>query len=67
MWYDYLDAFILHSFLKIEVNLCFRFDLREVLDIKDFLKETMSALKLRFDCMRIRSFQIFKASNLMWL
>jgi hypothetical protein len=39
-----------HSFLKIEVDLCFKFDLREVLDIRDFSKETTGALKLRFDC-----------------
>ena len=30
--------------------MCFKFDLREVLDIKDFLKETTSAPKLRFAC-----------------
>jgi hypothetical protein len=48
MWCDYLRC--LYSFLKIEVDLCFKFDLREVLDIRDFLKETTSALKLRFDC-----------------
>jgi hypothetical protein len=41
----------LHFFLEIEVDLCFKFDLREVLDIKYFLKETTGALKLRFDCM----------------
>ena len=40
----------LHSFLKIEVDLCFKFDLREVLDIRDFLKETTGALKLKFNC-----------------
>jgi hypothetical protein len=52
MWCDYLRCF--YSFLKIEVDLCFKFDLiiREVLDIiRDFLKETTSALKLRLDCM----------------
>ena len=48
MWCD--DLRCLYSFLKIEVDLCFQFDLREVLDIRDFLKETTSALKLRFDC-----------------
>jgi hypothetical protein len=48
MWCDYLRC--LHSFLKIEADLCFKFDLREVLDIRDFLKETTGALKLRFDC-----------------
>jgi hypothetical protein len=49
MWCDYLRC--LYSFLKVEVDLCFKFDLREALDIRDFLKETTSALKLRFDCM----------------
>jgi hypothetical protein len=44
----------LHSFLKIEIDLCFKFDLREVLDIRDFVKETMGALKLRFDCSTIK-------------
>ena len=53
MWCDYLRC-LLHSFLKIEVDLCFKFDLREVLDIRDFLKETTSALKLRFDCSTIK-------------
>jgi hypothetical protein len=49
MWCNYLRC--LYSFLKIEVDLCFKFDLREALDIKkDFLKEITSALKLRFDC-----------------
>jgi hypothetical protein len=48
MWCDYLRY--LYFFLKIEVEMCFKFDLREVLDIRDFLKETTSALKLRFDC-----------------
>jgi hypothetical protein len=36
MWCDYLRC--LHSFLKIEVDLCFEFDLREAFDIRDFLK-----------------------------
>jgi hypothetical protein len=49
MWCDYLRY--LYFFLKIEADLCFKFDLREPLDIRDFLKETTSALKLRFDCM----------------
>jgi hypothetical protein len=53
----------LYYFLKIEVDLCFKFDLREVLDIRDFLKETTSALKLRFDCIflnkRISSFKTY--------
>jgi hypothetical protein len=49
MWCDYLRC--LRSFLKIEVDLYFKFDLREVLEIRDFLKETTGALKLRFDCM----------------
>jgi hypothetical protein len=49
MWCDHLRC--LHSFLKIEVDLCFKFDLREAFDIRDFLKETTtSVLKLRFDC-----------------
>jgi hypothetical protein len=48
MWCDYLRC--LYSFLKIEVDLCSKFDLREALDIRDFSKETTSALKLRFDC-----------------
>ena len=49
MWCDYRRR--LHSFLKIEVDLCFKFDLiREAFDIRDFLKETTGALKLRFDC-----------------
>ena len=39
-----------NTFLKIEFYLCFEFDLREALDIRDFLKETRSTLKLRFDC-----------------
>ena len=52
MWCDYLRC--LHSFLKIEVDLCFKFDLRGVLDIRDFLKETTCALKLRFDCSTIK-------------
>jgi hypothetical protein len=48
MWCDYLRC--IYSFLKIEVDLRFKFDLRDILDIRDFLKETTSALKLRFDC-----------------
>ena len=48
MWCDYLRC--LYFFLKIEVDMCFKFDLREVLDIRDFLKKTTSAFKLRFDC-----------------
>jgi hypothetical protein len=52
MWCDYLRC--LNSFLKIEVDLCFKFDLREVLDIRDFLKETTGALKLKFDCSTIK-------------
>ena len=48
MWCDYLRC--LYSFLKLEVDLRFKFDLREVLGIKDILKETKSTLKLRFDC-----------------
>jgi hypothetical protein len=48
MWCGYLKC--LHSFLKIKVELCFKFDLREALDIGDFLKETTGTLKLRFDC-----------------
>jgi hypothetical protein len=52
MWCDYLRC--LHSFLKIEVDLCFGFDLREILNIRDFLKETTGALKLRFDCSTIK-------------
>jgi hypothetical protein len=51
MWCDYLRC--LYSFLKIEVDLCLKFDLREVLDIRDFSKETTSALKLRFDCITV--------------
>ena len=34
--------------------MCFKFDLREALDIGDFLKETMGILKLRFDCSTIK-------------
>ena len=52
MWCDYLKC--LHSFLIIEVDLCFKFDLREALNIRDFLKETTRALKLRFDCGTIK-------------
>ena len=52
MWYNYLRC--LYSFLKIEVYLCFKFDLREAFDIRSFLKETRSALKLRFDCSVVR-------------
>jgi hypothetical protein len=52
MWCAYLRC--LHSFLKIEVDLCFKFDFREVLDIRDFSKETTGALKLRFDCNTIK-------------
>ena len=53
MWYNYLRC--LHSFLKIEVDLCFEFDLREALDIRDFVQETTGALKLRFfDCSTIK-------------
>ena len=52
MWCDYLRC--LHSFLKIEIDLCFKFDLREVLDIRDYLKETTSALELRFGCSTIK-------------
>jgi hypothetical protein len=50
MWCDGYLKRLYYSFLKIEVDLCFKFDLREVLDIRDFLKETTNALKLRFDC-----------------
>jgi hypothetical protein len=52
MWYNYLRC--LYPFLEIEVGLCFKFDLREALDIRNFLKETTSALKLRFDCSTIK-------------
>jgi hypothetical protein len=52
MWCGYLRC--LHSFLEIGVDLCFKFDLREVLDIRDFLKEITSALKLRLDCSTIK-------------
>ena len=52
MWCDYWKC--LYSFLKIKVDLCFNFDLREVLDIGDFLKETTGVLKLRFDCSTIK-------------
>ena len=52
MWCDYLKC--LHSFLKNEVNLCLKFDLREVLDIRGFLKKTTGTLnKLRLDCCRM--------------
>jgi hypothetical protein len=37
MWCDYLRC--LDFFLKIKVDLCFKFDLREALDIRDFLKK----------------------------
>jgi hypothetical protein len=47
MWCDYLKC--LYFFLKIEVDLYFKFALREVLDIRDFLKGTTGAPKLRFD------------------
>jgi hypothetical protein len=59
---DYLRC--LHSFLKIEVDLCFKFDLREVLDIRDFLKETTGALKLRFDCTRLF---LIQSEGILWL
>jgi hypothetical protein len=52
MWCDYRRC--LYFFLKIEVDLCFNFDLREVLDIGDFVKETRGVLKLRFDCSTIK-------------
>ena len=52
MWYDYLRC--LYSFLKIEVDLCFKFDLREALYKTNFEKETMGALKLRFDFSTIK-------------
>ena len=58
---DYLRC--LHSFLKIEVDLCFKFDLREILDIRNFLKETTDALKLRFDY----NYLIVKCSRLRWI
>jgi hypothetical protein len=53
MWCDYLGC--LYSFLKIEVDLCFKFDIREALDIREFLKETTSSLKLRFDCISMKN------------
>ena len=59
MWCDYLRC--LYLFLKVEVDLCFKFNLREVLDINDFLKETTSALRLRFDC--TQSVDNFVAQN----
>ena len=49
LWCHYYLRF-LYSLLKIEVDLCFKFNLKETLDIKDFLKETTDALKLRFNC-----------------
>jgi hypothetical protein len=53
IWCDYLEC--LHSFLKIEVDLCFNFDLREALDIRDYsVQEITDALKLRFDCTTIK-------------
>ena len=60
MWCDYLRC--LYSFLKTEVDLCFKFDLREILDIRDFLKETTSALKSRFDCILINRRAFFKST-----
>ena len=53
IWCDYLRC--LHFFLKLEVDLCFKFDLiREVFDIRDYLKNPTGALKLRFDCNTIK-------------
>jgi hypothetical protein len=42
---------ILHPFSSGNIFKCFKFNLREVLDIRDFLKENTGALILRFDCM----------------
>jgi hypothetical protein len=64
MWCDYLRC--LYSFLIIEVDLCFKFDLREVLDIRVFLKETTGALKLRLDHSMIKLRKsIYRKYNLM--
>ena len=66
MWCDYLRC--LHSFLKIEVNLCFKFDLRVALDIRGFLKKNMRALKLRFECstiVRLSCVNLYRKYNLM--
>ena len=52
MWCDYLRC--LHSFLKIEVDLCFEFDFREALNIRGFVQEITGAFKLRFDCYTIK-------------
>ena len=64
IWCDYLRC--LHFFLKLEVDLCFKFDLiREVFDIRDFLKQTTGALKLRFDCSTIKLRKSYRKYNLM--
>ena len=65
MWCGYLRC--LHSFLKIEVDLCFKFDLREVLDIREFLKETTRAFKLRFGCstVKLRKCTVYREYKLM--
>ena len=66
MWRDYLRC-LLHSFLRIEVDVCFKFDLREDLDIRSFLKETTGALKLKFDCsvVRLSCVNLYRKYNLM--
>ena len=65
MWCDYLRC--LHSFLKIKVDMCFEFDFREILDIRVFLRETTSALKLKFDCsvVRLSCVNLYRKYNLM--
>ena len=65
IWCDYLRC--LHSFLKIEVDLCFKFDLREALNIRNFLKETTDAHKLRFECSTFtlrKSITVYRKYNL---
>jgi hypothetical protein len=65
MWCDYLKW--LNFFLKIEVDLCFKFDLREVLDIRDFLKETTGALKYwgSTTVVRLSCVNLYRKYNLM--
>jgi hypothetical protein len=64
-WCDYLRCH--HSFLKIEVDLCFKFYLREAFDIRDFLKETTGAFKLKFDCsvVQVSCVNLYRKYNLM--
>lgn len=55
-----ITAFFADQELAIEFNLCFKFDLRDALDIRHFLNEATGVLISRFDC---RPFLVYVIAN----